>query len=174
MVLPYEDPVSKRPIALTLEGSANGYEPRTLPSWIPRQWRIVATMNVFDKSLLFEMSFALMRRFAFIEVPSPPSQVFSQIWLRELGNLRAERVFVINQVLAGLLQLRSIKDIWKAVFIDMSRFAREYLEGGADVPATELAFQLFYSYLLPQFEGITAQQGTDLYRRVLPLVGPDA
>ncbi len=25
-------------------------------------------MNVFDKSLLFEMSFALMRRFAFIEV----------------------------------------------------------------------------------------------------------
>ena len=28
-------------------------------------------MNVFDKTLLFEMSFALMRRFAFIEVASP-------------------------------------------------------------------------------------------------------
>src|SRR5207248_11623424 len=31
---------------------------------IPGDWRIIATMNVFDKSLLFEMSFALMRRFA--------------------------------------------------------------------------------------------------------------
>ena len=28
-------------------------------------------MNVFDKFLLFEMSYALMRRFAFIEVPAP-------------------------------------------------------------------------------------------------------
>ena len=38
---------------------------------IPQSWRIIATMNVFDKTLLFEMSFALMRRFAFVEVPSP-------------------------------------------------------------------------------------------------------
>ena len=38
---------------------------------IPQSWRVIATMNVFDKTLLFEMSFALMRRFAFIEVASP-------------------------------------------------------------------------------------------------------
>ena len=43
---------------------------------IPQSWRVVATMNVFDKSLLFEMSFALMRRFAFIEVPSPDEDTF--------------------------------------------------------------------------------------------------
>ena len=35
---------------------------------VPPSWRIIATMNVFDKNLLFEMSYALMRRFAFIEV----------------------------------------------------------------------------------------------------------
>ena len=36
-------------------------------------------MNVFDKSLLFEMSFALMRRFAFIEVPSPSHEMFVEL-----------------------------------------------------------------------------------------------
>src|SRR5215208_1692959 len=35
---------------------------------LPATWRILATMNVFDKNLLFEMSYALMRRFAFVEV----------------------------------------------------------------------------------------------------------
>jgi MoxR-like ATPase len=43
---------------------------------VPSTWRVIATMNVFDKSLLFEMSFALMRRFAFIEVPSPSLATF--------------------------------------------------------------------------------------------------
>ena len=70
VVLPYEDPHTGRRIMLCPakadgRNRAEGYE-RIL---IPENWRIVATMNVFDKSLLFEMSFALMRRFAFIEVP---------------------------------------------------------------------------------------------------------
>ena len=38
---------------------------------VPANWRIIATMNVFDKNLLFDMSYALMRRFAFIEVGTP-------------------------------------------------------------------------------------------------------
>ena len=35
---------------------------------IPKAWRRIATMNVFDKSPLSEMSYALMRRFAPIKV----------------------------------------------------------------------------------------------------------
>ena len=33
---------------------------------VPPRGRILATLNVFDKNLLFEMSYALMRRFAFV------------------------------------------------------------------------------------------------------------
>ena len=53
-----------------------GVPPDTDPIRVPASWRIMATMNMFDKNLLFEMSFALMRRFAFIEVPSPDAQAF--------------------------------------------------------------------------------------------------
>jgi hypothetical protein len=35
--------------------------------------------DVFDKTLLFEMSFALMRRFASIEVASPSDSVFQSL-----------------------------------------------------------------------------------------------
>ena len=90
VVLPYSDPGSGHRIALVLEGKATS-QPYDDAHYdvvkIPASWRIIATMNVFDKSLLFEMSFALMRRFAFIEVPSPPAAVFQSLWGRELTDL---------------------------------------------------------------------------------------
>jgi len=38
---------------------------------IHEDWRIIATMNTFDKTSLYTMSYAFMRRFAFIEVGIP-------------------------------------------------------------------------------------------------------
>src|SRR5690625_2543301 len=38
---------------------------------IPKDWRIIGTMNTVDKAALFEMSYAFMRRFAFIPVAIP-------------------------------------------------------------------------------------------------------
>jgi hypothetical protein len=159
-------------MALIPEGAAGKYDPADYaPLLIPHSWRIIATMNVFDKSLLFEMSFALMRRFAFIEVPSPPAGVFAKLWERELEDMPPEWAEETDGVLHGLLALRSTKDIGPAVFLDMARFARQYIDGNMQGSAQELAFQLFYSYLLPQFEGITNPQAVELFRKVRPLVG---
>jgi MoxR-like ATPase len=173
VVLPYEDPQTGRRILLCPQkaarrNQAEGYE-RVL---IPEKWRIVATMNVFDKSLLYEMSFALMRRFAFIEVPSPEPPVFELLWNRELEDLQPEQADRIRHTLTGLMALRSVKDIGPAVFIDMARFAAEYLSAGEDLTAGQLAFQLFYSYLLPQYEGTTQQQGLDLFNKFHAITGP--
>jgi len=44
--------------------------------YIPSDWRLLATMNTADKSSLYQMGYAFMRRFAFISVPVPdPNQV---------------------------------------------------------------------------------------------------
>lgn len=174
VVLPYEDPDSGHRIALVLEG-AQGGQPYNATDYailtIPESWRIIATMNVFDKSLLFEMSFALMRRFAFIEVSSPPVPMYETIWRRELEGLQDEQYSRIDAVLSKLLALRLVKDIGPAVFIDMAKFARRYVQTDSVASAGEPAFQLFYSYLLPQFEGITNQEGRDLFNRVRSSVG---
>ena len=63
-----------------------------------------------------------------------------------------------------------MKDIGPAVFIDMAKFSAEYFKAGA-TSGQELAFQLFYSYLLPQFEGISDLQGSELFKKVSKLVG---
>lgn len=38
---------------------------------VPENWRLIATMNSYDKASLYEMSYAFMRRLAFIEVGIP-------------------------------------------------------------------------------------------------------
>jgi hypothetical protein len=132
---------------------------------VPASWRVIATMNVFDKSLLFEMSFALMRRFAFIEVPSPRLEVFEELISREAADDAAASLTL------SLLPLREFKDLGPAIYMDIARYlaARRQLatatEGG-------LRFDAFYSYLLPQFEGIDQVQGEQLHRRLRTLVGP--
>jgi MoxR-like ATPase len=41
-------------------------------------WRIIGAMNVFDRSSLFPLSFALMRRFAFIELDVPAPEIYRE------------------------------------------------------------------------------------------------
>ena len=38
---------------------------------VPNSWRIFATMNSYDKTSLYELSYAFMRRFAFVHVDAP-------------------------------------------------------------------------------------------------------
>jgi MoxR-like ATPase len=79
VVLPYARPEANNKPLVLLPTGAESPIPDGDVLQIPEDWRIIATMNVFDKSLLFEMSFALMRRFAFIEVASPPSTIFEEL-----------------------------------------------------------------------------------------------
>jgi MoxR-like ATPase len=163
VVLPYEDPATSLPIALCLEG-----EPRPAgcaPIVVPKDWRMIATMNVFDKSLLFEMSFALMRRFAFIEVPAPRDDTYRILIARETEGDQAAQ-----EVAESLLVLRKVKELGPALFMDLAKFAR-YRRAVSPVANDDLALQCFYSYLLPQFEGLDEIQGLELYKTVKRIVG---
>src|SRR5437763_3680691 len=64
VVLPFKRKGQTNPISIVPAGE----DPpeKTDMIRVPANWRIIATMNVFDKNLLFDMSYALMRRFAFI------------------------------------------------------------------------------------------------------------
>ncbi|MGV0793555.1 AAA family ATPase [Mycolicibacterium sp. XJ1819] len=165
VVLPYSRPEAEgKPLVLVPEGVASP-RPDGDVLEIPQSWRIIATMNVFDKSLLFEMSFALMRRFAFIEVASPSLSVFEALIDREAA-AEPRPAALAKQ----LLNLRELKDLGPAVFMDLAKFLRERLALG-DADDGQLIFEGFYSYLLPQFEGIDAVTGESLYARLAPQMG---
>ena len=167
VVLPYtrNNATATGPLTLLPEGAQSPIEDADILE-IPRRWRIVATMNVFDKTLLFEMSFALMRRFAFIEVASPSTEVFEAL-IEQAASGDQEAAALTKQ----LLSLRDLKDLGPAVYIDIARYLRaRRAEYGSDKDG-ELLYDAFYSYLLPQFEGVDAREGEALFSVLGRLVG---
>src|SRR5205823_10238182 len=133
VVLPFHRRGQTIPVALV----PTGVEPPPNTDFIrvPASWRIVATMNAFDKNLLFEMSFALMRRFAFIEVVPPEEDDY-----RKLINGSGE-------VVGRLLGLRRLKELGPAIYIDAARYAAQR---ALTAPSqSRLVYEVFYAYLLP-------------------------
>jgi MoxR-like ATPase len=163
--LPYERVDGGGRLALVPEDASHKLGDTADVLTIPSGWRVIATMNVFDKSLLFEMSFALMRRFAFIEVPSPTDADFDA-----LISAQTEGDEAAAEIARRFLGLRALKDLGPAVFMDLARYVRARRAIG-EVNSCQLAFEAFYSYLLPQFEGLDEVQGENLFRDVRKLVG---
>ena len=174
VVLPYkragfDEPVTLVPSPKTDYAALGGDQLE-----VPGSWRIIATMNVFDKSLLFEMSYALMRRFAFVEVPSPDDAAggdFKQLVERASTDDADIIDPVARSIATDLMSVRRVKDIGPASFMDIARFVRFRRSAGSTPSEGELAWDAFYSFLLPQFEGIDERQGRQLYRILSPIVG---
>jgi MoxR-like ATPase len=166
VVLPYRRPGQSKHLAL-VPADAHVPEADVDALRIPREWRVISTMNVFDKSLLFEMSYALMRRFAFVEVPSPRPEAFRRLIARWAEG-SAEAAVTAEKLLAA----RDVKDIGPAVYRDIARYARHRLDGGGVDPG-QLVYEAFYSYLLPQFEGIDDEAGEALFKLISAQVGRD-
>jgi dynein-related subfamily AAA family protein len=130
----------------------------TDPIRVPASWRIIATLNVFDKNLLFEMSFALMRRFAFIEVPSPSEDDFRAL-LEGPG-----------EIVSQLLPLRVLKDLGPAIFLDAATYAAR--RERSIESQSRLLYEVFYGYFLPQFEGIDDNRAARLHQFLKGVLEP--
>ncbi|MEM9202573.1 MAG: AAA family ATPase [Actinomycetota bacterium] len=150
VVLPFKRKGQPHPLSLVPSGVEAPADTDVIR--VPSNWRIIATMNVFDKNLLFEMSYALMRRFAFIEVGTPSEEAY-----RELLHGGGE-------VVQHLLELRNFTDLGPAVYIDAAKYAtRRALDG---ITQSRLLYEIFYAYFLPQFEGMEERRAMTLYRTV--------
>jgi len=156
VVLPFKRAGQPKPISIVPSGVAA--PPDTDVLRLPSRWRIIATVNVFDKNLLFEMSYALMRRFAFIEVGSPSEEAFRKL------------IAGPGELVADLLVLREQRDLGPAVYLDAARYVSRRLEDG--IGESRALFEVFYAYFLPQFEGVEDDDADRLFRTVEPMFEP--
>ena len=157
VVLPYKRKGQSRPLSLVPAGVDPPDD--TDPIRVPANWRIIATMNVFDKNLLFEMSYALMRRFAFIEVGTPSEEKYRKLLDRPGGS-----------IVEKLLALRQLNDLGPAVFLDAAKYAARRIRDG--VTESRVRYEVFYAYFLPQFEGFEERRAMTLYRLVAEHLDP--
>ncbi|MGB6059438.1 MAG: AAA family ATPase [Microthrixaceae bacterium] len=148
VVLPFRRSGQVRPVSLVPHGlpAPDGTDPIRLPA----SWRIIATMNAMDKHLLFDMSYALMRRFAFIEIGTPPEAAYEQL-------LRGA-----DEVVRKLLPLRTLNNLGPAIYVDAARYARRRAKDS--ITESRLLYEIFYAFFLPQFEGLDEHQGIRLSR----------
>ena len=113
--------------------------------FIPADWRIIATMNTFDKTSLYEMSYAFMRRLAFIPVDIPKEinagliNSYLEKWEIE-GNVE-----ITDHISKIWAMINKYRKIGPAIIEDVYRY----------VEATENDFtSALIMYVLPQFEGL--------------------
>jgi 5-methylcytosine-specific restriction protein B len=132
---------------------------------VPSNWRLIGTMNTFDKASLFQMSFAFMRRFAFIEVPVPTTDNYRK--LLEQRTMDLEQVAgaqfrndVLNLLAAFFAdpQVPILKEaqVGPAIALDVIGYVetrRRTLPAEGTLSASEAIREAVEILLYPQFEG---------------------
>ena len=133
------------------------YDEETATYYIGSNWRIIGTMNVDDKDNLFDLSYAFIRRFMFIEIDIPNDNDYYTLIERWCGDL--DEVYITK--LLDLQKIVKFKKIGPAIFkdmIDYIKFKEELLPKDHNSTLSEA----ISSYMLPQFEGINKQKVAEL------------
>ena len=123
--------------------------PQTEAVVVPTRWRIIATMNELDKATLYRMSFALMRRFAFVEVEPPDDDTLIDL----MGGG--------DQIAKELLVLRQFVDLGAGVFMEAANYARRRAADG-DATSSRVLFETFYAFFLRQLHLLDEDQARQL------------
>ncbi|MCD6482925.1 MAG: AAA family ATPase [Candidatus Aenigmarchaeota archaeon] len=112
---------------------------------IPSDFRVIGTMNTYDRRYLFSMGYALLRRFAIIEINNPPRKKMMEI----LSSYAGKHPQLANR----LLQIFEKTDIELgiAILIDTIKIASNYANIEEDNDkALDMALS---SLVVPQLEG---------------------
>ncbi len=163
IMLPYrkrQDDGGYRRVVL---GMANAQQADTHVYGLDPSWRLIGTMNTFDKASLFQMSFAFSRRVAVIEIAIPNEADYrviieTAVAVLDDDALRDAIVQLLVAIFAveggtglGALGLR----VGPAIPLDIVRFI-DRMRRYEDDPA-KLVLTALESFLFPQFEGLHEQ-----------------
>ncbi|WP_179091831.1 AAA family ATPase [Paenibacillus borealis] len=128
--------------------------------FVQADWRIIGTMNTFDKSSLYQLSYAFMRRFAFIEVEPPSSAGMEEILGQKINQMQINeevkeevKVYLIKLFAVGLYSIKY--EVGVAIPISIINYLEKRIGniGELEEPIGEIIIEAISMYLFPQFEG---------------------
>jgi MoxR-like ATPase len=131
----------------------------TAPHEVAEQWRLIATLNTRDRDLLFNLSYALMRRFAVIDIPAPEPAEHREI-------LRARAPTDDEEVDERLGKLAALphRQLGPAILIDCGSYLRERLPLGEDGDHATALAEAISAFILPQLDDLSPAQQVDVLR----------
>jgi MoxR-like ATPase len=155
VVLPFttERDGARKAVAVVPHGAPTPTDVYAIHS--PAAWRIVATLNDRDQDLLFDMSYALLRRFAVVQVPNPTDATYKALLSKSFPTPSQ----LIDETLLALTRL-PYRPLGPAIVLDAGRLMRAALAlgdetDGSDARAVKAALQ---AYVLPQLSGLSVAQ----------------
>jgi MoxR-like ATPase len=154
--LPFKDTVTNKHISIEHYNGLNSYYDKELAVYfIGKNWRVLGTMNTFDKNSLFELSYALMRRFSFINIPIPSNTHLEMIVNQ--GSLSENDKEFIKTIVN-----ESPRDLGPAIINEVIRYI--------EVAGSTGKVEAMCSSILPQFEGLVHQEIIHYYERIIELL----
>ena len=149
--------------------------------YVPDDWRLIATMNSVDKASLYRMSYAFMRRFAFVNVPVPtaddidPELVseYLDCWDIDPEAYETSGIELEEDESFGQKLRQDLAVIWVSALERGVEFGPGIIKDIAEHALTELQTtgslgydQAVASHLLPQFEGRTDDEIQKLFKQL--------
>jgi MoxR-like ATPase len=138
-------------------------------------WRILGTMNVYDKASLFALSSAFMRRFAFVDVPVPEPALYEKLiddFLEGHPLLRQNRPGLADRIKAlfapkdpGPWPLLRYRCLGPAIAKDMIAYlALRLMPAGEQLPDEQQALAEAFNLLAAaQLDGLDHDAITAIY-----------
>jgi len=147
---------------------------------IGRDWRIIATLNSTDRTHLFQLSSALMRRFAVVHIPVPTVEEMGD-WL----STQALEPWLLLRVEGIVKALGARRPLGPAIVIDLVAYVQHRAAsipniamafGGGDdgEPVEDPILEALLAYVVPQLDGLGIQDLRDLLVALEPLVHPSS
>jgi MoxR-like ATPase len=156
VTLPFEEAFEETflPVAVVPPGAVSPVE--TVPHRIAPQWRMLATLNTRDRDLLFSLSYALMRRFAVVDVPVPKRDQYLEI-LKLKGKTGSQDGDARIQALIDLPH----RKLGPAILLDVAAYVRERLLLESDA-VDSAAAEGVAAFVLPQLDDLSRPQQLDV------------
>jgi MoxR-like ATPase len=128
---------------------------------VPRSWRLLATMNSYDKTSLYEISYAFMRRFAFIHIEAPTIPADDTARSEMLREYLSAWNLDVDQSITD-----AVGDIWYVINTATDErkigpaIVRDILSHvvNSTAPETQAITQAIVSYVFPQLEGVRRRE----------------
>jgi len=158
VVLPYEEEIGGSLLPVVILPFDNDVPEGTSPYRVPKQWRLIATLNTRDRDLLFDLSYALMRRFAVVDVPVPDRDDYA-----DLLKVRADTGSVDANVRVTALIDLPARRLGPAILLDVADLVRERLLI-APTQIDEALEAALLAFVLPQLDDLPMQQQTETIR----------
>ncbi|MCD6340510.1 MAG: hypothetical protein J7L51_00980, partial [Desulfurococcales archaeon] len=125
---------------------------------IPADFRVIATVNTFDRAYLFTLGYALQRRFVVIEILPPENEedeikaVIRQLNRKGISNGKLESIVKNTVRLVRTLRSATGRPLGIGLSVDSANLAYEMLKSGYTVDVKEAVEKAASYIILSQLE----------------------